>query len=116
MAGSSVSSGGRSPLFETEKPAVVAAYAYRLFAGTVFAGLLLVWLYRATHLPPRSSGARWWAWLGLSAAELWFCFYWVLTLSVRWSPVYRRAFPDRLTRRYSTRSGCLPCRLKTELV
>ncbi|CAL4885108.1 unnamed protein product [Urochloa decumbens] len=99
MAGSSESS-GRPPLFATEKPARVAAHAYRLFASTIFAGLLLIWVYRATHLPPRSSGARWWGWLGLSAAELWFGFYWVLTLSVRWSPVYRRAFPDRLTRRY----------------
>ncbi|CAL5055624.1 unnamed protein product [Urochloa decumbens] len=99
MAGSSESS-GRPPLFATEKPARVVAHAYRLFASTIFAGLLLIWVYRATHLPPRSSGARWWGWLGLSAAELWFGFYWVLTLSVRWSPVYRRAFPDRLTRRY----------------
>ncbi|KAG2653657.1 hypothetical protein PVAP13_1NG463800 [Panicum virgatum] len=99
MAGSSVSS-GRPPLFASEKPARVAAYAYRLFASTLLAGLLLIWLYRATHLPPRSSSARWGAWLGLSAAELWFGFYWVLTLSVRWSPVYRRTFPDRLARRY----------------
>jgi len=101
MAGSSVSS-GRPPLFASEKPARVAAYAYRLFASTLLAGLLLIWLYRATHLPPRSSSARWWAWLGLSAAELWFGFYWVLTLSVRWSPVYRRTFPDRLARRYQS--------------
>ncbi|CAD6242602.1 unnamed protein product [Miscanthus lutarioriparius] len=78
----------------------MATHAYRLFASTVLAGVLLVWLYRATHVPSRSSGARWWAWLGLSAAELWFGFYWVLTLSVRWSPVYRRAFPDQLSRRY----------------
>ncbi|KAF8737560.1 hypothetical protein HU200_014107 [Digitaria exilis] len=100
MAGSSASS-GRPPLFATEKPARVAAYAYRLFAGTVLAGLLLIWLYRATHLPPRSSSsARWWAWLGLFAAELCFGFYWVLTLSVRLSPVYRRVLPDRLTQRY----------------
>ncbi|EES05604.2 hypothetical protein SORBI_3004G255200 [Sorghum bicolor] len=102
MAGSSVRGGGsnRLPLLVTEKPTGMATYAYRLFASTVLAGVLLVWLYRATHVPPRSSGARWWAWLGLSAAELWFGFYWVLTLSVRWSPVYRRAFPDQLSRRY----------------
>ncbi|AQK74473.1 cellulose synthase-like protein E2 [Zea mays] len=101
MAGSSVRGGSNCPpLFVTEKPTRMARYAYRLFASTVLAGVLLVWLYRATHVPPMSSGARWWAWLGLSAAELWFGFYWVLTLSVRWSPVFRRAFPDQLLRRY----------------
>ena len=115
MAGSSVSS-GRPPLFASEKPARVAAYAYRLFASTLLAGLLLIWLYRATHLPPRSSSARWWAWLGLSAAELWFGFYWVLTLSVRWSPVYRRTFPDQLARRYRTWSALFAMRLETESV
>ena len=108
MAGSSVRGGSnRPPLFVTEKLTRMATHAYRLFASTVLAGVLLVWLYRATHVPPRSSGARWWAWLGLSAAELWFGFYWVLTLSVRWSPVYRRAFPDQLSRRYFPWSGCL---------
>ncbi|GJM86691.1 hypothetical protein PR202_ga02575 [Eleusine coracana subsp. coracana] len=100
MAGNSVTGGGRPPLFATEKPARMAAYAYRLFASTIFAGVLLIWLYRATHVPPRSSSARRWAWLWLSAAELWFGFYWLLTLSVRWSPVYRRAFPDRLSQSY----------------
>ncbi|KAL6635048.1 hypothetical protein ACP70R_027719 [Stipagrostis hirtigluma subsp. patula] len=103
MAGSTVVSGRgrRPPLFATERATRTAAYAYRLFAGTVFAGVLLIWLYRATHVPPRSGGgARRWAWLGLSAAELWFGFYWLLMLSVRWSPVYRRAFRDRLSRSY----------------
>ncbi|KAJ1280793.1 hypothetical protein BS78_04G260100 [Paspalum vaginatum] len=72
MAGSSArGDGNRPPLFATEKPTRTAAYAYRLFASTVLAGVLLVWLYRATHLPLRSSSARWWAWLGLSVAELW---------------------------------------------
>lgn len=102
MAGSSARGGGNcAPLFATEKPTRAAACAYRLFASTVLAGVLLVWLYRAAHVPPRSSGsARRWAWLGLSMAELWFGLYWVLTLSVRWSPVYRRTFPGRLAQRY----------------
>uniref|UniRef100_A0A0D9VKG1 Glycosyltransferase 2-like domain-containing protein n=1 Tax=Leersia perrieri TaxID=77586 RepID=A0A0D9VKG1_9ORYZ len=96
-------SGGRqrrSPLFATENPRRLATAAYRLYAGTVFAGILLIWLYRATHLPP-SGGVRRWAWLGMLAAELWFGFYWVLTLSVRWSPIYRRTFKDRLAQSYN---------------
>uniref|UniRef100_A0A0D9YXM5 Uncharacterized protein n=1 Tax=Oryza glumipatula TaxID=40148 RepID=A0A0D9YXM5_9ORYZ len=107
MAGSGggVVSGGRQrgpPLFATEKPGRMAMAAYRVSAATVFAGVLLIWLYRATHLPPGGGdGVRRWAWLGMLAAELWFGFYWVLTLSVRWCPVYRRTFKDRLAQSYS---------------
>ncbi|TVU05851.1 hypothetical protein EJB05_49035, partial [Eragrostis curvula] len=51
------------------------------------------------------------AWLGMLAAELWFGFYWVVTQSVRWSPVRRRTFKDRLTARFETTfSSC--CLLK----
>lgn len=101
MAGSSVSggAGGRPPLFATEKPKRVLAY--RVFAGTIFAGILLIWFYRATHIPARgSSSLGWRAGLGLLVAELWFGLYWVLTLSVRWNPVRRATFKDRLSERY----------------
>lgn len=84
-------------LFATEKHGGRALY--RLHAVTVFLGICLVLCYRATHVPAAGSGGRA-AWLGMLAAELWFGFYWVLTLSVRWSPVFRRAFPDQLLRRY----------------
>lgn len=100
MAGSSVSggAGGRPPLFATEKPKRVLAY--RVFAGTIFAGILLIWFYRATHIPARgSSSLGWRAGLGLLVAELWFGLYWVLTLSVRWNPVRRATFKDRLSER-----------------
>lgn len=100
MAGSSVSGGGggRPPLFATEKPKRVLAY--RLYAGTIFAGILLIWFYRATHIPARgSSSLGWRAGLGLLVAELWFGLYWVLTLSVRWNPVRRATFKDRLSER-----------------
>jgi len=33
------------------------------------------------------------------AAELWFGFYWVITQSVRWCPIRRRTFKDRLATR-----------------
>ncbi|KAI4981653.1 hypothetical protein ZWY2020_022145 [Hordeum vulgare] len=102
MAGSSVSGGGgggRPSLFATEKPKRVLAY--RLYAGTIFAGILLIWFYRATHIPARgSSSLGWRAGLGLLVAELWFGLYWVLTLSVRWNPVRRTTFKDRLSASY----------------
>jgi hypothetical protein len=46
---------------------------------------------------PRTSRRA--AWLGLLAAELWFAFYWVITQSVRWAPIRRRSFKDRLAAR-----------------
>lgn len=55
--------------------------------------------YRATHVPGAGSGAGRAAWLGMLAAELWFGFYWVITQSVRWRPVRRRTFKDRLAAR-----------------
>jgi cellulose synthase/poly-beta-1,6-N-acetylglucosamine synthase-like glycosyltransferase len=41
------------------------------------------------------------------AAELWFGFYWVITQAVRWCPLRRRAFKDRLAARYGDRLPCV---------
>ncbi|CAL5087819.1 unnamed protein product [Urochloa decumbens] len=41
------------------------------------------------------------------AAELWFSFYWILTQSVRWRPIRRRTFKDRLAARYGERLPCV---------
>ncbi|MQM09648.1 hypothetical protein Taro_042524 [Colocasia esculenta] len=87
---------GDGPLFETT--AVKGRLAYKLFAGSVFLGVCLIWVYRTTHVP--GEGRRRWSWLGLLAADVWFGLYWVLTQSVRWNPTHRRSFPDRLSRRY----------------
>jgi hypothetical protein len=81
-------------LFATEK--LGGRAVYRFHAVTVFLGICLVLYYRATHVPPGAGRA---AWLGLLAAELWFAFYWVITQSVRWAPIRRRTFKDRLAAR-----------------
>uniref|UniRef100_A0ACD5XTL3 Uncharacterized protein n=1 Tax=Avena sativa TaxID=4498 RepID=A0ACD5XTL3_AVESA len=78
---------------------------YRLHAVTVAAGILLVLYYRATHVPAAGEGRA--AWLGMLAAELWYSAYWVLTQSVRWSPVRRRPFIERLAARYGERLPCV---------
>jgi hypothetical protein len=83
-------------LFATEM--VGGRAVYRLHAVTVAAGILLVLYYRATHVPAAGEGRA--AWLGMLAAELWYSFYWVITQSVRWSPVNRRPFRDRLAARF----------------
>ncbi|XP_008811269.2 cellulose synthase-like protein E6 isoform X3 [Phoenix dactylifera] len=89
-----------SPLFETkgEKGRIW----YKLYAFSVFVGLCLIWVYRASHIPKLGEEGRW-IWLGLFGAELWFGFYWVLNQSVRWNPVYRRTFKERLSKRYQAK-------------
>uniref|UniRef100_A0A453L1P1 Cellulose synthase-like protein E6 n=1 Tax=Aegilops tauschii subsp. strangulata TaxID=200361 RepID=A0A453L1P1_AEGTS len=86
-------------LFETETHGGRAAY--RLHAVTVAAGILLLLYYRATRVPAAGEGRA--AWLGMLAAELWYAAYWVVTQSVRWSPVRRRPFIDRLAARHGER-------------
>ncbi|CAL5073784.1 unnamed protein product [Urochloa decumbens] len=88
-------------LFSTEK--VGGRALYKLQAVTVFVGICLVLYYRATHVPVAGTAA----WLGMLAAELWFGFYWVLTQSVRWRPIRRRTFKDRLAARYGERLPCV---------
>lgn len=85
----------RQRLFATEKHGGRALY--RLHAVTVFLGICLLLGYRATHVPAAGPGRA--AWLGMLAAELWFGLCWVVAQSVRWRPVRRRAFRDRLAAR-----------------
>ncbi|PKA49154.1 Cellulose synthase-like protein E6 [Apostasia shenzhenica] len=69
------------------------------YVGSVLLGFVLIWVYRAAHLPEAGEKGRW-AWTAVFAAELWFGFYWLLTLSVRWNPIYRFPFRDRLSQRF----------------
>ncbi|XP_027170369.1 cellulose synthase-like protein E1 isoform X2 [Coffea eugenioides] len=85
------------PLFETEK--AKGRIVHRLFATSIFVGIILIWIYRASHIPRSQEDGRW-AWIGMFGAEIWFGLYWFITQSVRWSLVYRRTFTDRLSRRF----------------
>uniref|UniRef100_A0A5B7BN89 Putative cellulose synthase-like protein E6 n=1 Tax=Davidia involucrata TaxID=16924 RepID=A0A5B7BN89_DAVIN len=86
------------PLFETK--AVKGRVLHKLYAVSVFVGICLICVYRATHVPPQGEINGRWAWIGLFMAELWFSFYWILTQFSRWNPVYRYTFKDRLSQRY----------------
>ena len=82
---------------------------FQLYAFLLFVGICLIFLYRLSHIP-RKEEARRWAWIGLFLSELWFCFYWFLTTLVRWNPIYRYTFKDRLSLRYRSLSfACLIC-------
>ncbi|KAI4981648.1 hypothetical protein ZWY2020_022140 [Hordeum vulgare] len=101
MAGSSVSGGGGGPPVAVRDGEAEAGAGVPAVRRHHLRGILLIWFYRATHIPARgSSSLGWRAGLGLLVAELWFGLYWVLTLSVRWNPVRRTTFKDRLSASY----------------
>lgn len=94
-------------LFATEK--FGGRVLYRFYAFTVAVGICLVLYYRATCIPANSvegTGQGRAAWLGMLVAELWYSVYWVITQSVRWCPVRRRAIKDRLDARFAPSLAC----------
>ncbi|GAB2226780.1 hypothetical protein Droror1_Dr00008571, partial [Drosera rotundifolia] len=87
-------------LFETKR--AKGLIIYRLYAASVFAGIIAVWVYRATQLPwsddeEEENGTIRWGWFALFAAEIWFGLYWILSQALYWNPVYRFPFTDRLS-------------------
>ncbi|XP_010552366.2 PREDICTED: LOW QUALITY PROTEIN: cellulose synthase-like protein E1 [Tarenaya hassleriana] len=77
--------------------------AYRVFAATVSGCICWIWFYRVSHIPEvggNRTGLVRLVWFGMLGAELWFGMYWCLTQSLRWNPVRRQTFKDRLSRRY----------------
>ncbi|XP_062088073.1 cellulose synthase-like protein E6 isoform X1 [Humulus lupulus] len=93
------------PLFETKS--AKSRTQFRLFVGTMLVGICSIFVYRLRYmpLPTKEEGAvlviriKLWAWIGLFLSELWFTLYWFVTLVVRWNPVHRHTFKDRLTLR-----------------
>ncbi|XP_058112685.1 cellulose synthase-like protein E6 isoform X1 [Magnolia sinica] len=86
---------GYLPLFETKE--AKGRIAFKIYAISVFVGVCMIWVYRATHVP--KEGLRW-AWFCMFGAEIWFGIYWIFTQSARWRPVYRSTFKERLSHRY----------------
>lgn len=85
------------PLFETRKARGRAAH--RLYCSTVLVGVVLIWVYRLTHIPGSGQPGRY-AWIGMFFAELLFGIYWVFTQAARLYVVVRRPFKDRLSNRF----------------
>ncbi|CAL9760331.1 unnamed protein product [Musa acuminata subsp. burmannicoides] len=92
--------GDEAVLFETKR--AKGRIWYKLYFCSVLAGLCMIWVYRALQIPGGGGGGRgrWWAWIGIFGAELWFSLYWILTQAVRWNPTYRYTFKERLSQRY----------------
>ncbi|KAJ8770571.1 hypothetical protein K2173_018062 [Erythroxylum novogranatense] len=90
---------GRSsslPLFETKSSR--KRLLFKFYLASVLVAICLIWVYRISYLP--EGLLQRWAWIGLFIAEVWFTFYWIVTQVLRWNPVYRFTFRDRLSQRY----------------
>ncbi|KAL3740964.1 hypothetical protein ACJRO7_022133 [Eucalyptus globulus] len=85
------------PLFETKS--ADNRFIFRLYTLSIFISICFIFYFRIHHLP-ESKAAEKLAWLGAFFSELWFAFYWFLTVIVRWNPSYRQTFKDRLSQRY----------------
>lgn len=79
-----------SRLFTTHRAAGRALY--KLYFSLFAAGILCLFYYRLTHIPPDHRLL----WLLISLAELWFSFMWLLQQSFRWNPTYHVTHPERL--------------------
>lgn len=88
---------GYLPLFETS--AAKGRPLYWFYALSMLTGIISICVYRWTHFPPET-GLRACSWIGISLAELWFIFYWLITQVIRSRPIYRHTFKDRLSERY----------------
>lgn len=71
----------------------------RVVACSMFVGILLILIYRWTHIPAGGKLERL-VWIGMFVSEIWFGFYYVLTQSTRWSPLHYSTFTDKLSQRY----------------
>nr|POE75989.1 cellulose synthase-like protein e6 [Quercus suber] len=85
------------PLFATKL--AKGRILFQFYSLLIFVGICFIFAYRLSHIPAKGEPGRW-AWMGLFFSELWFCFYWFVTTVVRWNPIYRNTFKDRLSHRY----------------
>lgn len=88
---------GYLPLFETKSSR--RPFLIKLYVLTISVAICVIWVYRVRYLPVEGILERW-AWIGMFFAELWFSFYWFITHLVRWNPIFRYTFKDRLSQRY----------------
>ncbi|GLT65509.1 hypothetical protein SLA2020_379390 [Shorea laevis] len=90
------------PLFETRP--TKGRILFQLYVATIFVGISFICVYRVRWFPERGSWTEKWTWVGLFVAELWFTLCWLLTVVVRWNPVRRFTFKDRLSCRYDDKA------------
>ncbi|KAA3486460.1 cellulose synthase-like protein E6 isoform X2 [Gossypium australe] len=85
---------GYLPLFET-RPARGLVF-FRSYAASIFIGICFICFHRVSYFPETER----WVWVGMFVVELWFSFYFFITVIVKWNPVFRSTFKDRLSSRF----------------
>lgn len=93
---------GYLPLFETS-PARGLVF-FRSYAASIFIGICFICFHRLSYFPVLETTTERWVWVGMLVAELWFSFYFFITVIVKWNPVFRSTFKDRLSSRSSSPS------------
>ncbi|CAN6933423.1 unnamed protein product [Brassica oleracea] len=99
---SSAHEGDREPLFATRRR-TGGLIAFRFFAASVFGCICCIWFYRVVEPLEKDenrTGLFRLIWLVMLILEIWFGLYWLVVQSLRWNPVWRSTFTDRLSRRY----------------
>ncbi|XP_022718877.1 cellulose synthase-like protein E1 isoform X2 [Durio zibethinus] len=91
-------SNGYLPLFETRQAR--GLLLFRLYAASIFVDICFICFYRVSYFPSLQGKTERWVWIGMFLAELWFGFYFFVTVVVRWNPVFRYTFKNRLSARY----------------
>lgn len=91
------------PLFEIRRR-TGRVIAYRVFSASVFVCICWILFYRVAvpvETDDNRTGLVRLISLIMLILEFWFGLYWVITQSLRWNPVWRVTFTDRLSRRYN---------------
>jgi hypothetical protein len=84
------------PLFVTKS--AKGRIPLQIYTFSIFVGICLIFVYRVSYISAKEEAGRW-VWIGLFLSELWFSFYWFITMVVRWNLIYRYTFKDRLSLR-----------------
>ncbi|KAK8507545.1 hypothetical protein V6N12_072800 [Hibiscus sabdariffa] len=86
------------PLFETRPGRGLVLF--RWYAASIFIAVCFIFRYRLAYFPAPETTTETWVWVGMFLSELWFTFYFFISVVVRWNPVFRSTFKDRLSSRY----------------
>ncbi|KAK8520124.1 hypothetical protein V6N13_031411 [Hibiscus sabdariffa] len=78
-------------------------FLFRSYAVSVFIAICFIFWYRLAYFPlleVETPPTQRWVWVGMFLSELWFTLYFFITVVVKWNPVFRYTFKDRLSARY----------------
>lgn len=68
------------PLFETKS--ATERVLFWLYAASIFISICMIWIYRLSYFPLEGETELRWTWLSIFLSELWFSWYWFLTVVI----------------------------------